>query len=67
MTTGVRKKNGWGRAALLLVLLVAGYFVGVGVAAVLGSAEPWSFGIIGIGPALAGFFADDLRCRVRGG
>ncbi|GHG10994.1 MULTISPECIES: hypothetical protein [Amycolatopsis] len=33
----------------------------------LGSAEPWSFGLIGVGPAVAGYFADDLRRRVRGG
>ncbi|MFB9685726.1 hypothetical protein [Amycolatopsis plumensis] len=67
MTTGVRKKNVWGRTAVLLVLVAAGYLVGVGVAAVLGSADPWSFGLIGVGPAVAGYFADDLRRRVRGG
>lgn len=47
--------------------VVLGYFAGVGVAAVLGLAEPWSFGILGIVPALAGFFAGDRRRSRRGG
>jgi hypothetical protein len=67
MTTGVRKKSLLRRAAGLLLLMVLGYLVGVGVAAALGSADPWTFGLIGVGPAVGGFFADDLRRRVRGG
>ncbi|MEU4246630.1 hypothetical protein AB0F15_04395 [Amycolatopsis sp. NPDC026612] len=50
----------------LAVAVVLGYFAGVGVAALLGSAEPWTFGVLGIVPALTGFFADDLRRRTRG-
>ncbi|MET8845724.1 hypothetical protein [Amycolatopsis sp. NPDC004625] len=67
MTTGVRKKNGWARAAGLVLVVAVGYFAGVGVAAVFGAADPWAFGLIGAGPAVVGFFADDLRRRVRGG
>lgn len=67
MTAGVRQKNGWIRAAGLLVLAAVGYLAGAGVAAAFGAADPWAFGLIGVGPAVAGYFAGDLRRRVRGG
>ena len=65
MTTGTPKKPLWRRAAELLVLMAVGYFVGVGVAAAFGSPEPWNGGIVGIGPAVVGYFAGTPGRRPR--
>ncbi|MEV7096511.1 hypothetical protein AB0M80_27030 [Amycolatopsis sp. NPDC051045] len=67
MTTLGKKRTAGAKIAGLLVLVAIGYFAGVGVAAAVGSANPWTFGLIGIGPAIGGFYADTLGRRVRGG
>ncbi len=56
------------RARLLGLLLLAalGYLAGVGVSAALGVEDPWTRGIIGIGPPLGGALAEWIRRRSRG-
>ncbi|WP_410624263.1 hypothetical protein [Amycolatopsis sp. cmx-8-4] len=52
MTTP-RSRRGWKRRAVgLLVLAALGYFSGVGVAYAFGKDDPWTRGVIGLGPIL---------------
>ncbi|WP_370971841.1 hypothetical protein [Amycolatopsis sp. cg9] len=50
----------------LLTLAALGYLAGVGVSAAFGVDDPWTRGIIGIGPALGGALAEWIRRRSRG-
>jgi hypothetical protein len=63
---GAKKRSPGARIAGLLVLTAIAYLAVAGVAAVFGSDDPWSYGILGIGPAVAGYYADTLRRRTRG-
>ncbi|MFJ7218159.1 hypothetical protein [Amycolatopsis sp. NPDC098790] len=62
----MKKRTVGSTIAIVLALTAIGYLVGVAVAALIGSEEPWAHGLFGIGPALAGYYADTLRRRIRG-
>ncbi|WP_086837949.1 hypothetical protein [Amycolatopsis kentuckyensis] len=53
-------------AGRLLLLSVAAYLAGVGIAAAFGRPAPWVSGIVALGPVLGGVAGGALARRSRG-
>lgn len=66
MTSPVpRRRSRKVRAVALLVLTTLAYFAGVGLSFAFGTADPWTHGVVGVGPVLGGAIADVLFRRSR--
>ncbi|UOX85427.1 hypothetical protein MUY14_26985 [Amycolatopsis sp. FBCC-B4732] len=61
-----RRRSLRSRVLGVLASVAFGYLAGVGVAAAFGVEDPWTRGIIGIGPMLGAAVAEPLWRRGRG-